>query len=206
MASRGLVPAATIRQGQFMPGRIIPTALIGLALATLAAAPPARAAEEEYEFRDGEWVRVAEPAKGSAAGELEMIRGAYQRGHYSRATRAASRFVKRYPTAPEAEEAMLLAARAWRQRGFAFKAYEWLDRQLAEFPNGRFAPQALELMYEIGVDFLHGKIRWGLGFIPLPARSDGETILNEVIEQAPTSALARRALLEIASYHYDARH
>lgn len=177
----------------------------GLASAASVAAP-AWAQSNQYEFRDGQWVQVAEPSRGTAAGELELLRRHLQQGNNRRAIKVARRIVKDYPAAPETEEAMLLAARAWKREGYFFKAYEMLERQLAEYPNGQFAAQARNLEFEIGQAFLDGKKRWVFGFIPVSAGSDGVEILQRVAERAPTSALAEQSLWAIAGYHYNARH
>jgi len=160
------------------------------------------AAEQEYEFKDGKWVPVAAPKKGTAEGELALIRQHVERGNGRRAAWAAGRFLKKYPDDPRREEVMSLGGRAEMIRGRYFKAYEWYDRQLTNYPNGQYAERALDRQFEIAEAFLAGKKRWVLGTLPISARGDGLRILGRIAEHVPGSVLAEKALLRIADHHY----
>ena len=81
------------------------------------ALPCAAADQQEYEFIDGKWVRVAAPAKGTAPGELSLIRQKVALGHGRRACRAAKRFLKRYPEAPACQQAPSLCGHPASARG-----------------------------------------------------------------------------------------
>jgi outer membrane protein assembly factor BamD len=180
-----------------------------LALLAIAALPCARAAAQdetaEFEFRGGRFVPIPEPVEGTAAGELELIRGHIREGEYRSAVSAAEDFLKNYPGEQATEEVLYLAGEAYRLRGRYFDAFGEYQKLLESFPNGQFSQRALERCYEIGDAFVGGRKRIWLGFLKLPAAGDGLEILNRVFEFAPGSALAEKALLRIADYHFDER-
>lgn len=161
--------------------------------------------EQEYELKDGKWVPVAPPKKGTAAGEVSLVRQEVAKGHGRRACRAAKRFLKKYPGNPGCEEVMHLYGQAEIVRGRLFQAYEKFEDQLARWPNGQYAERALLREYEIAEAFLAGRKRIVLGVLYMPAKGDGLMILSRIAEHAPGSALAEKALVRIADYHYHDR-
>jgi outer membrane protein assembly factor BamD (BamD/ComL family) len=173
--------------------------------AVLAAGSPRALAQEEYEWKDGNWVKVASPAKGTPAGECALIRQYVQQGSNRTAVREAERFLKKYPLEPSAEEVLMLAGRAEIARGRYFQAYEWFERQLNQFPNGPLFERALIHDYEVAEAFLAGKKRIVWGIFYLPAQDDGLLILAKIAEHAPGSALAEKSLMRIGDYHYQER-
>ena len=96
---------------------------------------------------------------------------------------------------------MLLAGEAEMARDRYYQAYEWFERQLANYPNGQYYQRALNREYAIADAFLEGKPRIALGFIRLPAQPEGLMILDRIVEHAPASVLAEKALLRKADYH-----
>jgi len=160
------------------------------------------AQQQEYEFQAGRWVAGAPPAKGTPEGDLLLIRQQMDRSRYLGAVSAAKRFLKRYGDDPACEEVMLMAGEAELKRGRLFQAYEWFEKQLAEFPAGRFSDRALDREFVAAEGFLAGKKRIALGIFRLPARDDGLEILSRIAEHVPGTALAERALMRIADDHY----
>lgn len=158
--------------------------------------------QEEYEFKDGQWVKTVAPAKGTPAGEVAMIRRMVNQGQNCAAVRAADKFLKAYPDDPLREDVMMLAGQAEVNRDRYFQAYGWYKRQWEEFPNGQYAERALQREYQIADAFLKGKKRIVAYLFYLPARADGQDILNRIAEQAPGSTLAEVALLRIAEDHF----
>lgn len=160
------------------------------------------AGQEEYEWKDGKWVKTAAPVKGTPAGELAMVRGHFAKGWNRTTVRAAKKFLKKYPIEPESEEVMSLAGRAEVRRGRYFQAYEWFERQITQFPNGQYFERALEGDFEIANAFLAGKKRIALKVFYLSAREDGLMIMERIVQHAPGSSLAEKSLLRIADYHF----
>jgi outer membrane assembly lipoprotein YfiO len=163
---------------------------------------PLWAAQSHYEWQSGKWVATAAPAPGTPAGELAQLRELYDQGKYSKVVKAADKFDKDWPDADQREEAMLLAGRSEMHRGRYYQAFEWFEKQTAAFPNGEQFDRALYFEYQAGDMFLLGKKRIVLGFICLPAVSDGIDILQRIAEHAPGSAIADKSLMRVAEYDF----
>ncbi|MCJ7544283.1 MAG: outer membrane protein assembly factor BamD [Phycisphaerae bacterium] len=170
--------------------------------AVLAALSASVLAQGGSEFRGGQWQQVVTPAEGSPEGELALVRWHVDQGDYRKAVGAAKRFLKLYDS-PLREEVMLLVGEAEMKRGMLFQGYEWFEKQLAEFPSGRFSSRALEHEFEVAEGFLAGRKRVVLAVFRLPARDDGLEILSRIAEHAPGTDMAQRALLRIAEYHFE---
>ena len=177
-------------------------AIVACCLLRLALPCGAAPGKQEYEFIDGKWVRVAPPAKGTAAGELSLIRQKVARGHGRRACRAAKRVLRKYPGDPACEEVTYLWGEAEIVRGRLFQAYGKFEDQFAQWPNGQYAERALLREYEIAESFLGGTKRIVMGIIYIPAKGDGLEILARIVEHAPGSSLAEKALMRIGDHHY----
>lgn len=162
----------------------------------------AAAAQDEYEWKDGKWVAVSAPAKGTPQGELAQIRQYVDKGQGHDAVKAAEKFLKQYADSPEAEEVMTLAAAGELSREHYFQAYEWYEKQLTQYPSGQYAERAMEREYDIAEAFLKGKKRIVLAIFYVPAQDDGISILGKIAEHAPGSNLAEKSLMRIADYHY----
>ncbi len=173
--------------------RWLPVVAAGLVLLAVPAM-----AQQEYEFKQGQWIKLAAPAKGTAEGELALVRQHVDRGRYRSAVVAAQRYLKLYNDPAGREEVMMLAGQAELKRGRWYQGYEWFQKLLEEFPDGRYAAQAQEREFDVAEAFLVGKKRIVLGFLRLPARDEGLEILSRIAEHAPHSPQAERALMRIA--------
>jgi outer membrane protein assembly factor BamD (BamD/ComL family) len=162
-------------------------------------------AQSEFEYKDGQWVKSALPVKGTPAGELATMRRMAAMRSNSAVVSAADDFLKNYPDSPLREEVMMLAGQAEMNRDRYYQAYGWFKRQWEEYPTGAYAERALQREYEIAEAFLAGKKRVVAYIIYLPARTDGQDILNHIAEQAPGSLLAELALLRVAEDHFSHR-
>jgi outer membrane protein assembly factor BamD (BamD/ComL family) len=179
--------------------------LVWCAAAALGAVAPRAPAQQETEWKDGNWVRVAAPARGTPAGEAAIIRRHVEAGRHRAAVSEADKFVKKYPLDPSIEEVLMLAGRAEMGRQRYFQAYEYFEKQLSQFPSGRYFERALQYESEVAEAFLAGKKRVVWGIFYLPAQDDGIMILGKIAEHAPGSALAERCLMRIGDYHYQQR-
>ncbi len=161
----------------------------------------------EFVWKDGKWVRSAEPAKGTAAGELAAIRKLAEQGEHKDAAEAVDAFLAAHPDDPACEEAMFLAAQAELNAERYYQAYEKFEAMLDAWPNGDFLERALSREMDIANAFLRGEKRVVLGIFHLPAYDEGITILRGIAEQAPGSDLAERAMMRIGEYYSDeAKH
>lgn len=182
-----------------------PVVLWAICLSAAVLLPPVSSAfgQEDFEWKDGQWIRSVPAQKGSPAGELSLVRTLVQKKEGRAAVEASEAFIKSYPGDAATEEILFLGGQAEMIRGRYFQAYEWFEqKQLAKFPSGRFLERALSRMYDIADAFLKGKKRIVWGFIYLPAQDDGLEILSRVADHAPGSVIAEKSLMRIADYHY----
>lgn len=162
---------------------------------------------QEYERIDGKWVLIAPPVPGTPMGDLRLIRQDVQSHSDGPAVSAAKAFLKKYPGDAGQEEVMMLAAQAEMHRGRLWQAYnDWTEKQLTQYPAGKFSQRVLQWEYDIGDAFLNGKKRIALGILRLPAEPEGLQILHRIVEHAPGSPLGDRALLRIGAYHFNHRN
>ena len=168
----------------------------------LAGASLAYADQVEQEWRGGQWVAAAQPAKGAPAGELAILRQLMERGKYSTVVSKAKDFLKAYPDAPQREEVYVLAGQAEINRGRYWQAYGWYTKQLNEYPAGLYSQRAFHREYLIADAFLQGKKRIFLKIFRLSATDEGIEICNRVADQTPGSELAQKSLMRVGDFHY----
>ena len=179
-----------------------------LTLALLSAAllafrcPPAAA--DKFEWQSGKWSAATRPAEGTPEGELAIVSDRFETGRYSQAVAAGKKFVKKYPASAEYEEVCLLAGRAEMARQRYYQAFEWFEKQLNQFPVGKFSGQALGHEYEVAEAFLSGKKRIALGFVRLNATSEALEILTRIAEHSPGTEIASQSLMRVADHHFSA--
>ena len=176
------------------------TALV-LGVAALLAAP-AWGEDEELVRREGKWVKLAKPAKGTPAGEAAIVRQLVDRRKFRSALRSAKKFLKRYPTHKLREDVFCLAGDAEMGRGRYWQAYEWYEKQISEFPTGPRLERALDKEMTIARAFLAGKKRIALKVLRLKAFDDGIEIMHRVAEYAPGTERAELALLAVGDHHF----
>jgi outer membrane protein assembly factor BamD (BamD/ComL family) len=163
----------------------------------------AQAAPVEHEFIDGAWIAVPSPSSGTPAGSLSVIRRLVRDDEKMYAILEVKKFLKKFPDAPEREEVLNLAGLAEFNAGMYWQAFDWYKKQWEEFPSGRLSERAVQKEMEIAEAFLSGKKRIVMGVIYLSARSDGQEILNRIVEQAPGSVIAERAMLRLGRDYED---
>jgi outer membrane protein assembly factor BamD (BamD/ComL family) len=170
----------------------------------LAPAAPAAAAPAEYEWKDGQWVKVAPPAKGTPEGEVALMRQYVEQGKSgsSQAIKFANAFIKERPDSPYRQDIMLLAGEAEINREHYFQAYEWYEKLLAQFHGGEYYERALLREFFVAEQFLAGKKRLQLAIFWVPAQDDGLDILRRIAEHVPGTDLAEKAMLRIGDYHF----
>lgn len=171
-------------------------------LSCIAAAAAER--EGQYVWKDGKWVPMAEPAKGSPAGEIALMRKYLRQDKPGKARELAEKFPTKYPDDKRCQEALLLGGQAEMAEGDYYDAFEWFQRQLARYPNGKYSDRALAREYEIADAFLNGRKRKVAKIFRMSAEEEGLTILDKIVAHKPSSQIAQKALLRKADYYYDA--
>jgi len=171
------------------------------------AAPDARrgprAGTQDMEWVDGQWVPAASRDFATPDGLLAWIRHYADRNQNALVVSTAGRFLKEYPGDPRSEEVMLLAGEAEMRRERYWQAFKWFEKQLDAFAAGEFSARTLQREHEVAEAFLSGKPRIVLGFLPLPARSEGIDIMLRIVERAPGSALAEKSMMRVADFYFD---
>lgn len=159
-------------------------------------------AQDSYEWNRGKWVPLAQPSEDTPPGELVQIRQYFAIAKYKKVVKSAGKFRARYPDSAACEEICLLAGRAEIARKRYYQAYGWFEKQLNQFPAGRYSARALEFEYEIAEKFLAGAKRIVLWFIKLSAKDEALDILVRIAEHAPGSQIAAKSVMRMADYHY----
>lgn len=175
-------------------------ALVLGAAALLAA--PAWGEDEKLVRREGKWVKLAKPAKGTPAGEAAIVRQRVDKRKFRSAVRNAKKFLKRYPAHRLREEVLSLAGDAEMARGRYWQAYQWYEKQISEFPNGDRLERALDKEMAIARAFLAGKKRIAMKVLRLSAISEGIEILQRIAEHVPGTERAELALLAVGDHHF----
>ncbi len=158
--------------------------------------------EPQYVWKDGKWVPLAEPARGSPAGEIALMRKYLRQNEPKKAEKLAEKFLSKYPNDERCQQAMLLGGRAEMARGDYYDAFEWFERQLARYPNGKHSSRALVHEYEIADAYLNGRKRRVAIIFRFKADQEGLAILGRIIAHKPTSQIAQKALMRKADYFY----
>ena len=167
-------------------------------------AVPVWGQEKELIRREGKWVKLPKPAKGTPAGEAAIVRQLVDKRKFRSALRSAKKFLKRHPTHKLREDVLSLAGDAAMGRGRYWEAYEWYEKQISEFPTGPRLERALDKEMTIARAFLAGKRRVALKVLRLKAHDEGIEIMHRVAEHAPGTERAELALLAVADHHYGA--
>lgn len=198
---RSFIKPGNIPELTILMARSFATIAVVCAAWTLASIGQARA-DDEWEWKNGKWVKMAKPAKGSSPGELALIRQMVQEGQTRKPLKAVKEFLARYPTDEGCEEAMHLAGLAEMNRGYYFQAFEWFEKQLIRFPNGSYVERGLQKEFEVAEAFLHGKKRVTAYIFYLPAADDGLAILAKITGHDPNGPMGEKALLRVAEHRY----
>lgn len=177
-------------------GRIV--FVLAVVLGICAAAPGG----ERRQWKDGKWVTTPAPSKGTAGGELAMIRKYVEQGKGAKAVKAAKKFLLDRPDARECEEVLLLAGQAEFDRKRYYQAFEWFEKQLRNYPGGRFFDRALDREFRIAEKFLAGEKQIVWKVFRLSAREEGLEILSRIVEHAPGTRMAQKALMLTGNYHF----
>lgn len=159
-------------------------------------------AQQEHEFIDGKWQATSQPAAGTSQAHLAQVRRYVHLSQHTAAVGSAKTFLKAFPADSLAEEVLLLAGESEMARDRYWQGYGYFEKQLTQFPAGKYSERAILREYEIGDAFLNGKKRVVAGFLRLPAQEEGLDIMLRVVEHAPGSVLAERAMMRIADHHF----
>jgi outer membrane protein assembly factor BamD (BamD/ComL family) len=150
------------------------------------------------------WVPAPAPEPGTPEADLVVIREMLDRGESPKAVlRAVEQFRATHHESPGCEEAMNLAGQSLLNDGEYWKAYDWFERQISNYPNGAFFERALDREFTIADAFLKGRKRKVWKVFRLPAKEDGVDMLLRIAAHAPGTDIAERSLLRVGDYYFE---
>lgn len=175
---------------------------ITLGVLALVMASHAAVAQETYELGKEGFEKVAAPAPGTPAAELQEVRRLIAADKGSRAEKAAKKWIQKHRNHPMLPEAYLLMGDAKASRGHYYRAlydYEYLLRRYPESPQFH---TALERELRIAETFAGGTRRrlWGMRI--MPAGGEAEELLIRIQERAPAGRVAEVAGKELGDFYF----
>jgi outer membrane assembly lipoprotein YfiO len=134
---------------------------------------------------------------------LDRLENLLAGGRKDAALKEIIAWIKSHPDAPDRDRGLFLLAEAYRQTGDGVRAFYHCDELMEFYPTSRFYYPALEKQYAIADEYLNGRKRTVLGFIPVGAEDEAVEMLFRIQERSPGSPIAERSLLRTADYYYD---
>ena len=179
-----------------------------LAILTIMLATPAMAQTSEFQLDEtGDWAQTAAPEPGTDAyimAEATRLIAEEKPGKASSMLGDWLETNKRTRNDYIAQ-AYYLHGLARFNNGREYKALFDLEAIIQDFPESPYFLKAVELEYQIGLDYINGKKRRFLGMRMENARPTGEELLIRTQERVPGSALAEEAAMQLADYYYSRR-
>ena len=170
------------------PARLLAALLLSAACAISSgearAAQPAtrRARPQTWEQNErGEWVQVNAPPPRATTNPadaliddpaLDRVESLLAGGRKDAALKDIIAWIKSHPDAPDRDRGLFLLAEAYRQTGDGVRAFYHCDELMEFYPTSRFYYPALEKQYAIADEYLNGRKRTVLGFIPVGAEDE----------------------------------
>jgi len=159
-------------------------------------------AQDKFEWTGGKWVKLPTPAGQEPKEKPSVLRQNFEAGQYKKVIKAAKTLLKKHPADQACQEAYFLAGQAEIKRDRHYQAYEWFERQLDQFPSGKYSERALQFEYDIAEAFLRGQKRTFMGILKIKAYDEGLEILQRIAQHAPGTVIAANALLRVGDWHF----
>ncbi len=163
---------------------------------------PEQQPDVALELVDGQWVSTDAYTEGTAGYSLQQIRNAFDRQDYGSAVSLTKKHVRAFRGDPTSEEAYFIAAQSELGRKNYYKAFDWFERQLKEYPGGEYFQAGLEGEYECAQAFMRGDRKLFGGPMTVKAEEEAIMIFNKIAAHAPGSAIAEKVIMEAAEFHY----
>lgn len=168
----------------------------------------AAAQSSEFELNEsGQWSQTQAPEPGSDAAIMAEATRLLAQNKPGKARGMLGDWLERNKRTRNAHiaHAYYLHGLARVRNGDEYKALFDLEAIIRDFPQSEFFLDAVELEYQIGLDYLNGKNRKFLGFRIENARPTGEELLIRTQERVPGSALGEEAAINLADHYYARR-
>ncbi len=160
-------------------------------------------AQQTYELKDDQIVKVDEPAPDTPDADLQEVRRLIAAGEGKQAEKKAEAWLKAHPRHPRRPEAYLLSGDAKASREHYYRALYDYEYLLRRYPGSDEFHTALERELRIAQTFASGTKRrlWGMRI--MPAAGEAEEIFIRIQERAPAAKLAEEAGKNLADFYYN---
>jgi len=182
---------------------ILPLITIALLSPTIASAQ-----SSQFELDDtGDWAQTQAPEPGSDAAIMAEATRLLAEDKPGKAREMLSDWLDRNKRTRNSyiAQAYYLHGLARVRSGNEYKALFDLEAIIRDFPQSEYFLDAVELEYNIGLDYMNGKKRKFLGMRIENARPTGEELLIRTQERVPGSQLAEEAAIKLADHYYSRR-
>ncbi|MFG0246480.1 MAG: outer membrane protein assembly factor BamD [Phycisphaerales bacterium JB052] len=179
-----------------------------LAILTMVLATPAMAQTSEFELDEtGDWAQTAAPEPGTDAYVMAEATRLIAEERPGKASSMLADWLETHKRTRNdyIAQAYYLHGLARFNNGREYKALFDLESIIQDFPESPYFLKAVELEYQIGLDYINGKKRRFLGMRMENARPTGEELLIRTQERVPGSALAEEAAMQLADHYYSRR-
>lgn len=171
---------------------------------------PAQAVAQSSEFElddSGQWAQTQAPEPGSDAAVMAEATRLLAEDKPGKASEMLGDWLERNKRTRNAyiAQAYYLHGLARVRDGNEYKALFDLEAVIRDFPQSEYFLDAVELEYQIGLDYINGKKRNFFGFRIENARPTGEELLIRTQERVPGSQLAEEAAINLADHYYARR-
>lgn len=156
-----------------------------------------------YDLQKQEWVPDRAPEPGTADGDLALVRSALARSEEKQAAKQLDEWMETYSDdSARLPEAVFLRGRADFELGNWMRAHRRYQEVLNRWPGSEWAEQALRGEFIIAEGFLSGRKRKFLGVRMFKAHEEALDILDDIMLNHPSSALAERAHRVKAEFYF----
>jgi outer membrane protein assembly factor BamD (BamD/ComL family) len=185
------------------------SALVAATMLLSALAPSAALAQSsQFELDEtGDWAQTAAPEPGTDEATMAEATRLLAEDKPGKARELMSQWLERNKRTRNAyiPQAYYLHGLARFRDDNEYKALFDLEAIIRDYPQSQYFLDAVELEYQIGLDYINGKKRKFLGMRIENARPTGEELLIRTQERVPGSALAEEAAMTLADHYYSRR-
>ncbi|MEZ6164437.1 MAG: outer membrane protein assembly factor BamD [Phycisphaerales bacterium] len=177
-------------------------------IAALLAHSSANAQSSEFTLDDsGDWEQTQAPEPGSDAAIMAEATRLIAEDKPGKASDMLGDWLDKNKRSRNTyiPQAYYLHALARYNNGREYKALFDLESIIVDYPGSEYFLKAVELEYQIGLEYIRGKKRRFLGMRIENARPTGEELIIRTQERVPGSELAEDAAMNLADHFYQRR-
>jgi len=176
-----------------------------LAISTMLLATPVMAQSSQFELDEsGDWAQTKAPEPGTDAYVMAEATRLIAEDKPGKASDMLGDWLEKNKRTRNSfiAQGYYLHGLARYSNGREYKALFDLEAIIQDFSESEYFLKAVELEYQIGLDYINGKKRRFLGMRMENARTTGEELIIRTQERVPGSALAEEAAMQLADHYY----